>query len=90
MLNKQLKFNLDILNDEADYLQYFNNKNKVKKNVLDLFCGCGGLSLGFKRAGFNIVGGIDFDSDSLLTFNKNINSSAFNMNLENKNWINKI
>ena len=29
--------------------------------VLDLFCGCGGLSLGFKRAGFNIVGGIDND-----------------------------
>jgi len=27
--------------------------------VVDLFCGCGGMSLGFKEAGFNIVGAFD-------------------------------
>ena len=32
-------------------------------NVLDLFCGCGGISSGFHQNGFNIVGGIDFDKD---------------------------
>lgn len=30
-----------------------------KLNVVDLFCGCGGLSLGFQHAGFNIVAAYD-------------------------------
>jgi predicted RNA methylase len=29
--------------------------------VLDLFAGCGGLSLGLQRAGFEILAGIDCD-----------------------------
>lgn len=29
--------------------------------VLDLFAGCGGLSLGFQRAGFNIAAAVEFD-----------------------------
>ena len=37
-------------------------------NVLDLFCGAGGLSLGFENAGFNIVLGIDNDAKALETF----------------------
>jgi hypothetical protein len=43
----------------------------VGKNVLDLFCGAGGLSLGFKMAGFNISGGIDFDENAIKTHKKN-------------------
>ena len=41
------------------------------KNVLDLFCGCGGLSCGFERAGYNIVLGIDNDKQALNTFELN-------------------
>jgi DNA (cytosine-5)-methyltransferase 1 len=37
-------------------------------NVLDLFCGCGGISEGFRLAGFKIVGGIDSSEDAIRTF----------------------
>lgn len=42
-----------------------------KYNAIDLFCGCGGLSYGFERAGFNILLGIDNDSKALETFELN-------------------
>ncbi|MDE6262922.1 MAG: DNA cytosine methyltransferase [Muribaculaceae bacterium] len=40
-------------------------------NVLDLFCGCGGLSKGFEEAGYNILIGVDFEQSALNTFNLN-------------------
>ncbi len=46
-----------------------------KYNVLDLFCGCGGLSEGFSLAGFNIIGGVDFNKDAIDTFNLNFKSA---------------
>lgn len=39
--------------------------------VIDLFSGCGGLSYGFARQGFEVVAGIDNWQDSLTTFEKN-------------------
>lgn len=42
-----------------------------KLNCIDLFCGCGGLSEGFRQAGYNIVGGIDFNKPAIETFNHN-------------------
>ena len=42
-----------------------------KYNVLDLFCGCGGISEGYALAGFNIIGGVDFNQDATLTFQHN-------------------
>ena len=46
-----------------------------KMNLLDLFCGCGGISLGFKLSGFNISGGVDIDPDSIKTYQKNFPKS---------------
>lgn len=46
-----------------------------KYRVLDLFCGAGGLSLGFNHAGFEIVGGIDFDEDAIRTHHRNFPDS---------------
>lgn len=40
-------------------------------NVLDLFCGAGGLSYGFESAGFDILVGIDNDAKALKTFELN-------------------
>ena len=44
-------------------------------NVIDLFCGCGGFSLGFERAGFNVLLGIDVWNDALKTFKHNHKNS---------------
>jgi DNA (cytosine-5)-methyltransferase 1 len=44
---------------------------KTQFNVIDLFCGAGGLSYGFEMAGFNILLGIDNDQMALKTFEKN-------------------
>ena len=43
--------------------------------VLDLFCGCGGLSLGLEQAGFDIKLGIDVWQDALTTFEANHSNS---------------
>jgi DNA (cytosine-5)-methyltransferase 1 len=42
-----------------------------KYRVLDLFSGCGGMSLGFEQAGFDIAAGIDIWEDAIETFKKN-------------------
>jgi DNA (cytosine-5)-methyltransferase 1 len=48
------------------------SKGSSKKfNVIDLFCGAGGFSEGFRQAGFRIIAGIDNDSQALETYAKN-------------------
>lgn len=44
--------------------------------VLDLFCGCGGLSLGFQEAGFDIVGAHDHWCAAVSTYNRNFSHHA--------------
>jgi len=44
-------------------------------NCIDLFSGCGGMSLGFENAGFKVLLGIDFDKKALETFEKNHKNS---------------
>jgi len=51
------------------------NRLNKKLSVIDLFCGCGGLSLGFQQAGFDVLLGIDNDKAALKTFRKNHNNS---------------
>lgn len=40
--------------------------------VISLFAGCGGLDLGFKKAGFDILWANDFNADAVETYKKNI------------------
>ena len=42
-----------------------------KFNTVDLFCGAGGLSLGFEREGFNHVSASDYQEDALNTYKEN-------------------
>ena len=44
-------------------------------NCIDLFCGCGGLSLGFEKAGINVLLGLDAWQDAITTFNYNHKNS---------------
>ena len=61
------------------------------QNVMDLFCGCGGLSKGFIDAGFNVVLGIDNDDAALQTFLHNHpNAAAMNLDLSNNEAFNLI
>lgn len=52
-----------------------NKKSKNKLNVLDLFCGAGGFSEGFRQAGYDILAGIDNNKSALETFKKNFMDS---------------
>lgn len=42
-----------------------------RPKVLDLFSGCGGISLGFEKAGCIIVGGVERDADAAASFRWN-------------------
>jgi DNA (cytosine-5)-methyltransferase 1/site-specific DNA-methyltransferase (adenine-specific) len=47
------------------------SKKVINFNVLDIFCGAGGLSLGLEKAGFKTLIGVDFNSEALKTFKNN-------------------
>lgn len=64
-------------------------------NALDLFCGAGGLSKGFEWAGFNIIAGIDNNTEALITYKNNFKmAEVINADLSNdtdiKNIISKL
>ena len=44
---------------------------QIKPTVLDIFCGAGGMSLGFKNAGCKILGGIDQNPHAIATHHQN-------------------
>lgn len=48
----------------------------MKNKVIDLFCGCGGLSRGFEMAGFETKIAIDMWSDAVKTYNHNRSHSV--------------
>lgn len=43
----------------------------MKNKIIDLFCGAGGLSLGFEQAGFETILAIDKWEDAIKTYNNN-------------------
>lgn len=48
----------------------------AKPKVLDLFSGCGGLSLGFHAAGYEIVAAVEFDRDAARSHGTNFHGGA--------------
>lgn len=47
-----------------------------KLKVVSLFCGCGGLDMGFAKAGFDIVWSNDLDKFAVQTYNENFEHKA--------------
>ena len=58
-----------------DYVNYINKTLQPKitegEVVLDLFAGCGGLSLGFEAAGYETIG-YEMDAAATTTYNRNL------------------
>lgn len=68
----------DLAPRRADCLElparYKSNHHVQSLRVLDLFCGAGGMSLGFESAGFQISLGIDSDTWATKTFAANVDA----------------
>ncbi|AWM35296.1 DNA (cytosine-5-)-methyltransferase [Hymenobacter nivis] len=50
---------------------------KVKYKAVDFFCGAGGMTNGFRKAGVNVIAGVDFDHDCRKTYEDNNVGSKF-------------
>ena len=50
---------------------------------VDLFCGCGGMSLGFERAGFDVVAGFDNWKAAIRVYEMNFNHPVIEQDLVN-------
>lgn len=46
-------------------------KNTCTPVAIDIFCGCGGLTVGLKKAGFEIIGAVDINPLSIETYRAN-------------------
>lgn len=49
---------------------------------VELFCGAGGMSLGFEQAGFEIVGAVDCWEDALRVYESNLGHPTFRTDLK--------
>lgn len=53
--------------------------------TVDLFCGCGGLSLGFKNSGYEIVGAFDNWDVAIECYSNNFDHKAIKLDISKKN-----
>ena len=56
----------------------------VEIKTVDLFAGCGGMSLGFQNAGFKIVSAFDNWEPAVEIYNKNFQHMMYKLDLGNK------
>jgi len=70
--------NLSIESDEEEFIIIPKKKmsNTKSINVIDLFCGCGGMSKGLTDAGLNIIAGIDVWDKAINNYKKNFHHQA--------------
>ena len=66
------------------------SKIKNTYRVLDLFCGCGGLSLGFQNAGYSIVAAFDNWDEAIKIYKKNFKHQVIKRDLNDTDDIKDI
>lgn len=81
LINSKNNFQ-DIIVEETNEVIIHNNKSIINFtthtfNVIDLFCGCGGMSKGLTDAGLNIIAGIDIWDKAIESYNKNYDHKAY-------------
>ena len=62
---------------KLELVELINVASRAPLNVIDLFCGCGGMSKGLTDAGLNIIAGIDIWDKAVESYNKNFEHQAF-------------
>ena len=75
LINDKIK-SLVPVNDVSPQIQTEHSFSTNALNVIDLFCGCGGMSKGLTDAGLNIIAGIDIWDKAVNSYNKNYNHQA--------------
>jgi DNA (cytosine-5)-methyltransferase 1 len=78
---KKLVMEKDIIKSDivkSDIIEQINPiiQHNIKLKVLDLFCGCGGMSKGLADAGLDIVAGIDIWDKAINNYKLNHNHNA--------------
>lgn len=58
--------------------------------TIDLFCGCGGMSLGFQNAGFDIVAAYDNWHPAVMVYRKNFTHPIYERDLAEESIVNEI
>lgn len=62
-------------------LIYTMESKQRKPTVLDLFCGAGGMALGFRRAGFEVVCSVDIFKAAVDTYRANFGDHILDIDL---------
>ncbi|WP_374849047.1 DNA cytosine methyltransferase [Enterococcus gallinarum] len=61
-----------------------------KIRTVDLFSGCGGMSLGFQNAGFDVVAAYDYWEPAVQVYEQNFNHPIYNMDLSDEQVVEHI
>ena len=61
------------------------NQKSVNLKAIDIFAGCGGLSLGFQNAGFKIINAFDNWQPAIQVYSKNFHHPIYNYDLSSLN-----
>ena len=59
-------------------------------NIIDLFCGCGGLSLGLQNAGYNILAAFDNWNEAISIYERNFEHPIYKQDLTDVEGTSKI